>query len=97
MTSNKTDFHDTTGAVYIEEVARQLALLSGLIAGFAFAALTQVSFETTTPTGMKWAFIICTSFAVLLGVLAAFIAAILTFASKLSDFATLNWALPQFR
>jgi len=94
MASDKTDSHDSARSSYLEEVTRQLAILSGLIAGFAFAALTQVSFEATTCSGLKQAFILCASLAVLLELLAAFTAAIMTFVLKFRHFDELWLNMP---
>ncbi|MEM7012964.1 MAG: hypothetical protein AAF585_15935 [Verrucomicrobiota bacterium] len=70
-------------AAYTEEIMRQTAMQSALLAGFAFTALTAIEFDAESSQQLQIAFTIATSLAVALELIALFASGMLTFISKI--------------
>ena len=68
----------------LDEFVKQTATQAALIAGFAFAILTTVSFDSSTPYCRGTAFVICASVTISAELLAAFILATLGFVVKIN-------------
>ncbi len=68
----------------LDEFVKQTATQAALIAGFAFAILTTVSFDSSTPYRRGIAFVICASVTISAELLAAFILATLGFVVKIN-------------
>jgi hypothetical protein len=80
--SNSKPSNDEHRPTFVEEIYRQVSTQSALLAGFAFAGLTSVSYDAATPWGLTTAFGVCASVSITLELLALFTSGILIFASK---------------
>ncbi|MDP3030322.1 MAG: hypothetical protein Q8O04_12715 [Deltaproteobacteria bacterium] len=71
-------------AEYVEEIVHQTGTQSALLAGFAFAGLTAITFDSTSSAALQVAFTIAASLATALEIIALFTSSILGSVAKMT-------------
>ncbi len=79
---------------YVAEVLRQISIQSGVIGGFSYTALTQVTFQGRH-LWAEWIFGITSTITICLLTFAVFISGCLMFVSKGTDISASKWEAPR--